>query len=381
MSGPPTWLGRLKQLPTDWIIEKASPPLVQRYLVEVLGRPASDVHVASAREGSFNFKNALAISMKQQETGTWLDKILEFEVPNPGRKRGPGMVNQFLSLVEYGWDATHPIIHCSADRLIRYAQMDATADLFELKGYAGSNEASLNSIRLALSVISAAALSRAGYGDTPVVQEVAQRVLDQLDEQYPEDGSAPDLFDGEVEIDEESKDDGFYRILKDDHHCPDMFLYYLMAFHPLFHTERGRKVAGRVTAHLLKGDEIPFRLRECGTKRFLKLGDLQIGNWDEADFRQGRVSYLLHDLELLARTGTLAGNEKPERLLSWLLEFESPEDGVFRTDDLIEKHITRSQYHYFPLEDSWRGKHKKYTDLTFRVALILKILDETSPLS
>ena len=45
----------------------------------------------------------------------------------------------------------------------------------------------------------------------------------------------------------------------------------------------------------------------------------------------------------------------------------------------IEKSVSRSQYHYFPLEDSWRGKHKRFTDVTFRMVLILKILDKTCP--
>jgi hypothetical protein len=88
----------------------------------------------------------------------------------------------------------------------------------------------------------------------------------------------------------------------------------------------------------------------------------------------------LHDLELLARTGTLVHYEKALRLLDWLIGLGDAEDGVIRLESEIEKHLSRSQYHYFPLEESWRGKHKRFSDVTFRVLLILKILDETSPL-
>jgi hypothetical protein len=159
-----------------------------------------------------------------------------------------------------------------------------------------------------------------------------------------------------------------------------MFLYYLMAFNPEFATERGRQIARRVSDALFLGDELPHRIREVQGKRFLKLTDLSIGHWDQADYEQGRVSFLLHDLELLARTGTLVHYEKALRLLDWLIGLGDAEDGVIRLESEIEKHLSRSQYHYFPLEESWRGKHKRFSDVTFRVLLILKILDETSPL-
>jgi hypothetical protein len=375
-----TWLDRLKKNPTDWLLEKACPPIVHRVLVEVLERPATDLHVKSAREGAFNFKNAVSISRTQQESGVWLDKVLEFEPPNPSRKRGPGMVNQVLALVEYGWDATHPIIHCSADRLLRYCRQDSTADLYELKGYAGSNPKGNQLIQAALAVISAAVLSRAGYGDDPAVKAVVASVMKDLEEHYPGGTTRPNLYDGTLTIAEESKDDGEYRLLRPGHHCPDMFLYYLMAFNPEFATERGRQIARRVSDALFLGDELPHRIREVQGKRFLKLTDLSIGHWDQADYEQGRVSFLLHDLELLARTGTLVHYEKALRLLDWLIGLGDAEDGVIRLESEIEKHLSRSQYHYFPLEESWRGKHKRFSDVTFRVLLILKILDETSPL-
>jgi len=66
-------------------------------------------------------------------------------------------------------------------------------------------------------------------------------------------------------------------------------------------------------------------------------------------------------------------------LLDWVVSLQK-DDGVWRVDDHIEKSVSRSQYHYFPLEESWRGKHKKYTDVTFRVLLILRLLDRTCPL-
>jgi hypothetical protein len=372
-----SWLERLKKNPTDWLLEKSCPPLQYRTLTEILDRPQTDPAVMRAREGANNFKPAVTISRAQKESGIWLDKVIEFEAPNNSRNRGPGMVNQFLALLEFGWDRSHPIVHCSAERLFRYLAEDPEADLFELKGYAGTNKASNVTIRRSLSVISAALLARGGYADDPNVGAVAERVLAELSQQYPENG-APDLYDGTMTVEEE----GTYRRIRPGMHIPDMFLYYLLAFHPRFTADASaRAVLQRVTDHLLQGDEIPMRVREAEGRRFLRLVDLHIGNWNEAEYGQGRIGFLLHDLELLARTGTLADSPKAMRLLDWLLSLQDPADGVFRADPQIEKVMSRSQYHYFPLEDSWRGKHKKYTDVTFRTMLILRCLDRTSPLA
>lgn len=370
-----SWLDRLKADPVDWLLEKACPSIRMRVLREILGRPSDDPDVYRSREQAGNFKPAVSISRRQKENGTWLDKVLEFEAPNPSRNRGPGLVNQFLALVEYGWDRTHPIVHCTGELLMRYLVEDPSIDLFELKGYTGDNERVTAAVRRDLADIAAALLARSGYAGEPAVVARAGRVLGELEAQYPEHG-LPDLYDGEVDIEEE----GRYRRIREGAHIPDMFLYYLMGFHPQFTGNEGaRKVVGRVTDHLMRGDELTsMRLREVEGRRYLKLSDLPIGHWTREDFAAGKVGYLLHDLELLARTGTLVRSPKAVELLDWLISLQSP-DGIFHLEGEIEKFQSRSQYHYFPLEDSWRGKHKRYTDVTFRVLLILKTLDRTAP--
>ena len=371
----PNWLDRMKADPVDWLLERACPSIRYRTLTEIMDLPADDPRVFQAREEANNYKPAVTISRLQKESGTWLDKILEFEAPNPSRNRGPGMVNQCLALAEYGWDRSHPILHCSGERLLRYLVEDATCDLFELKGYAGSRDTVEKAIRRDLGVIAAALLARSGYADESSVCTVADRVLDELEQLYPESGS-PDLYFG---VTEKVEDEDVYRQVRPNAHVPEMFLYTLMAFHPRFVAdERARSIAGRVTDHLMKGDDIPGRIREVEGRRYMKLSDLPISNWGQEEYSEGKLGYLLHDLELLARTGTLTRSPKAQELLDWALSFQQ-DDGTFLLEKEIEKSVSRSQYHYFPLEDSWRGKHKRFTDVTFRMVLILKILDKTCP--
>jgi hypothetical protein len=377
-----SWFDRLPKKPLTailpWLLEKGCPPIQYRTLTEILDRPAHDPAVQRAREGAANYKPAVTIARAQKESGVWLDKVLDFEVPNPSRKRGPGMVNQFLALVEQAWDSEHPIVHCSAMRLMTYLHEDSISDLFELKGYAGTNPAATLSIRRGLRVIAAALLARCGYVADDELRRAAARVLEELDDQYPEHGE-PNLYDGTVEI-EEGDSKATLRVIREGAHVPDMFLFYLLSFHPVFSaTDRARRIVRRVVEHLMRGDPITRRARQANGRIWVKLCDLPIATWTQADYEAGRIGFLLHDLELLARLGLLPSVPKALELLDWVLSLQDAGDGVFRHDAGLEKHVTRSQYHYFPIEDSWRGKHKKYTDFTFRACLILRELQRRCP--
>src|SRR2546428_5516946 len=98
------WSERLSASCIPWLIERACPPIQYRTLTEILQRKPDDWDVQRAKERVYAYEPAVAISRSQQPGGTWLDKILEFDTPNASRKRGPGMVNQFLALLEYGWE-------------------------------------------------------------------------------------------------------------------------------------------------------------------------------------------------------------------------------------------------------------------------------------
>src|SRR5262245_34891628 len=123
------WSDRLSPTPVAWLLEKSCPPIQYRTLTEIMRRSPADWDVQRAKERVYAYEPAVAISRSQQPSGTWLDKVLDFEPPNPTRKRGPGMVNQFLALLEYGWELSHPILHCSAELLLQYLDPSASVEL------------------------------------------------------------------------------------------------------------------------------------------------------------------------------------------------------------------------------------------------------------
>lgn len=368
------WLERLHADPVPWLLQHGCAPIRYRTLTEIAGRAEDDAEVAAARQECDRYAPSEQVLQLQQPNGLWMDKLLEYEIPNKSRRKGPGLVNQFLFLVERGWGLDHPVIHLAAERLSELVVEEGNSDLWELKGYAGSDQAAVAAVRRSMAEIAAACLSRAGMTDTPVVQRVGQRVAQQLGRCAA--GTSGDRFDGEIEVPE----DATYRRLRADWCTPDMFLFYLLAFQP----ECGKAAQANggldwIARVLSEVDTTPRRVRTVHGKKYLRLKDLHLSVWNRDEFAAGRVGYLLHDLELLARTGLLLRMPGAVALLEWLLTLRRPpEAGFFDVEQTIDRHPSRSQYHYFPLEESWRGKHRKSTDVVFRIALILSLLDRNA---
>jgi hypothetical protein len=365
-----TWLERIPGNPVPWLLEFGCAPIRLRTLTEILGRPADDADVQRAREDCDRYQPSLQVLGLQQPSGLWLDKLLEYEPPNKSRHRGPGMVNQFLFLVERGWGPSHPVIHLAAERLLDLVHEEGGSDLCELKGYTGSDRAAQTFVRRCVSEIAASVLARAGFADDAEVTRVAERVAEALGR---EARMGDDRFDGVLEVPE----DGSYRRLKPERLTPDMFTLYILAFHP-----GARRIAAAnggldwVARELGERDATPRRVREVKGKKFLKLTDLHLRVWTQDEFQQGRVGYLLHDLEVLVRCGLLEACQPALRCFEGLFaHLRPPEEGYFDVESSVERGVSRSQYHYFPLEESWRGKHRKSTDVMFRLTLIATLLD------
>src|SRR5262249_31133440 len=149
----------------------------------------------------------------------------------------------------------------------------------------------------------------------------ADRLLDDLEAQY-RDAAAPGLYDGSIEIPE----DGVYRRVRPDALPPDMFTLYLLAFVPRIRDgARGRKVTAQVVRHLFATSGEPRLLVEVENRRILRLRLPRIFDFSRDAFAEHKLGFLLHDLELLARTGTLLEHPKAVDLLEWVLTLPDPD--------------------------------------------------------
>ena len=91
-------------VPLSWVFEAASLPIQYRTLSEVVPEPARDFErLASLRDQTLHYKEALAIVRKQKDTGLWGANLL---APGPSKAMGwkeAGTIFQYRRLLELGW--------------------------------------------------------------------------------------------------------------------------------------------------------------------------------------------------------------------------------------------------------------------------------------
>lgn len=373
-----TWIERLKVDPTEWLMDKACPSIRYRLMTEVQGLAADDPQVAELREEVYNYKPPHTISTNQNDDGSWFNSLVGFEALNVNRKKGPGLASQYHALCEYGWGRDHPILWRASELMQGLLWQDPSVDLYDLRGYCGGDPAVEVYLRAMLSDMALAMLSRSGLEDDPGVSRMGEARLARLDAFFEGDVHKK-IYVAELTREKEN-DDGPYdevcAVIDPAAERPDHWMFLWLAHCPkLRQSERGQAVMKKIVDYMFSQPHPEVEVLEVAGKVFEREMEFSIRNLSREDYiEQKLVGRLLQDLEALARCGVLESVPKAVELLEWLLSLQD-EEGVIRAEECIEKVYNRLDYPFFPLEDNWRGKHKKFTDVTFRVLLILSILD------
>ncbi len=366
-------MSRLPSAAEAWLLSNASAPVRWRWLTEVALLPNSDPAVVAARQELHHFGPCEKVIAAQDPEGTWRRKLILFEAPNASRRRGPGMVSEFLFLVERGIDSTHPAVYGAIERLLVDLVPSCHGDLHELAGFVSRSDGGEDEVRDVLFRTACTLLARVGLGDDPRVAPHAMTLVERLIKQ--ELGAIPaTLIDG-VETDAEGKS---VARLRGGAMPPDHLTLDFLAWSPQVRRHpQGMALRRAMSKRLMSWTGLTELCVLSRGHPFLGLRIPRIATWTETDFSHGGIGFLLRDLDLLARMGTLLETPKAllllERLLSGL-----DSTGMFQGDAWIEKHETPTLYPWFPLEDSWRGKHRRYTDVTLRIGMILRILDSAA---
>ncbi|MEE9392086.1 MAG: hypothetical protein V3W41_06245 [Planctomycetota bacterium] len=374
------WTDKLKADPTPWLLEKACPSIRFRLFAEIQRRPSDDPDLMGARQEVYSYKPPHTIAAARSDDGTWFNSLMGFEAMNLQRKRGPGLVWQYLALVEYGWGQDHPIIWSTSELLQGLLWEDPSIDLCELNGYLGGDPAVQAFLRKRLSRIAMALLCRSGFENDAGVKRKSDELFAELDSFYRGDIESK-IYVGE-HIREKETDEGTIEevcsVFPSDQPVPEYMLLLQLAHNTnLRQREGGQELIDRLVDFLFSQKPAEHEVTQVGGKTFEKYTRFSIRTMEQKDYEEQKlVGQLLQDLEILARCGALTRVPKAVAFLDWLIGLQD-EEGVVRADDFIEKTVNRLDYVYFPLEDNWRGKHKKFTDVTFRLFLILSLLDQS----
>ena len=368
------------RLPLAWLSEAASTPIQYRALADVVPAGAQDpVRLATLRAALLEYKPALAIVRKQKDSGLWGGNLL-----GPGSNKAygwkeTGTVYQYRHLLELGWPPDHRALRLG-DRFLfqllsRLEPEDADpalaararAFLVEFERPAKSDSGLARWARQLGREAAGAALARGTHAEDPRLRGVAHRTATDVSAYLRSDLAQKPFkkLHGKTVLDPAAIP-------------PTVFFIEMLAFMPALQRERAgfmERLAQYVSA--------PAGKREyhvVAGKKLLKPVFPILGDPLGADAR-GRVADIplaLYWLELLARLGLLRQVPSATKVFLHFLG-ECDDQGIWSPKNLRALPPAKSPLtaHYYPLEGPGRSPAQRQTDVTFRLALVARLLGLT----
>lgn len=353
-------------VPLSWMFEAASPPLQYRTLTEVVPESARDPdQVAALREEVLRYKEALAIVRKQKDNGIWGTNLL---APGPAKALGwkePGTAFYYRRLLELGWLPDHRVFRFTDRFLFRLLSRDEDpALLVEFQRPAKADPALGRWARAMGMQAAAAALARGAHQDDPRLRGAAHRIASDIS-QFLRSELAQKPF---------RKAQG-KAVLDPLGYPPTVFSVEMLAFMPAVQRERAVFLDRLAQYFSAPAPRRAFFIL-AGKKLIKPLFEI-LGDPLHAD-AQGHISNVplaLYWLEQLARLGILRRVASATRVLARLYS-ECDEQGIWTPKSLraLPKSETPVIWHYFPLEGPGKSPAQRQTDVTFRLALIARLL-------
>ena len=353
-------------VPLSWLYEAASLPIQYRTLTEVVPESSRDLdQIATLREQILHYKEAVAIVRKQKETGLWGGNLL---APAPSKALGwkeVGTISQYRRLLELGWPSDARAFRFADRFLFRLLSRDDDPTLLvEFQRAAKTDPGLALWVRGMGSQAAAASLARGAHQDDPRLRGAAHRIASDIS-MYLRSELAQKPF---------KKAQG-KTVLDPLAYPPTVFSIEMLAFMPAVQRERAGFLE-RLAAYF----SIPAPRRSffipAGRKIFRPLFEL-LGDPLHAD-AQGRVddvAFAVYWLELLARLGIVRQVPSAARVLARLYS-ECDDGGIWSPAGLraMPKSNNPVISHYFPLEGPGKSPAQRQTDVTFRLALIARLL-------
>ena len=348
------------------MLEAASPPLQYRTLAEAAPESARDPEqLAQLRSAAHGYRIAHAISRKQKDTGLWGANLL---APGSVKALGwsePGTVTSYRHLLELGWAPDARPFRIADRVLFRLLSRDADPSLlFEFQKPAKNDPGLALWARSLGREAAAAALARAGHGEDPRLRGAAHNIASAISNYLRSEQAAKPFKKAQGKT-----------VLDPLAAPPSIFTVEMLAFMPGLQRERAGFVV-RLAAYF--STAAPKRAYSvlAGKKILPPLFHL-LGDPLRAD-AQGHVPdvpFAVYWLELMARLGVLRQIPSASKVLARLYS-ECDDRGIWTPKSLRTLPKTTSQMlgHYFPLEGPGKSPAQRQTDVTFRLALIARLL-------
>lgn len=278
---------------------------------------------------------------------------------------GVGTISAVRRLLEYGWDKdTPPLTHARRVLFRLLAEDDDAEYLFEFGARSLDDDAARRG-RAILREAAAATLAQAGYEGDPRLRGAARRIIQRVGT-YLRSPLAQKPF---IRV-------GNQHVLAPEAAPPSIYELLMLAHMPLFRTEHHDAIE-LLYHHLAQPLPRQEALQVCGKKiveqPHLVLGDM-LPNRNAAD---GDVVFAIVWLELMARLGFLRRNDNWCKLYDRFVD-DRDAQGVWHPHKGLAavRSANPALWPMYPLEDQ-HGGDERWTDITFRIGLIGRLLGRT----
>jgi hypothetical protein len=321
--------------------------------------------VAALRAAILEDKRALAIVRKQKHNGLWGGNLLGHGASKAYGWKEAGTVFQYRRLLELGWPADQRPIRLADRFLFRLLSRDDDPVLLvEFQRPAKTDPGLGLWARNMHREAAAAALARAGHVEDPRLRGAAHKVASDIS-----------LYLRSDLVEKPFRKQAGKTILDPRAMLPTMFGIEMLAFMPAVQRERAGFI-DRLASYF--GNPAPKRaFFILAGKKFLKPTFELLGDPLRSD-AQGHVPdvpFAVYWLELLARLGLIRQIQSASRVLARLFS-ECDERGIWNPKNLrgLPKPISPVLVHWFPLEGPGKSPAQRQTDITFRLALIARLM-------
>jgi len=321
--------------------------------------------MSTAEEAVVHSKLVQTVIKKQKDTGTWGGNLMALA---PSAKEGlkdVGTIPNYRRLVQLGYpQAGRPFK--LADRLLfRLLSRDEDPSLqFEFSKYAKELPPAPEWVREFLREAAAAALAEAGYIEDPRMRGAAHKIA-----------TAVSTFLRSPLAEKPFARAGAKTVLHPDAHPPTWYTVAMIAAMPNLQRERAG-FTERLGQYLAEPAPKKTFMVQIG-KRAMKPDLFLLGDPITADAKGNAkdIPLALHFIELLARIHALHTAPVATKVLARLLS-ECDEIGVWRPKALksAPKAVHKILYHAWDLHPEHKSPESKLVEVTFRLALITRLL-------
>jgi hypothetical protein len=351
----------------SWLLQHGGESIRYRTMTE-LAKPGmfDSAALEAAGQAVAESKTALAVAKKQKDTGIWGQNLLGLAASAKDGIKEVGTIPQYRRLIELGWPHGSRPFKLTDRVLFRLlTRDDDPALLFEYQKAAKTEPAVIPWARELEREAAACALAEAGFADDPRVRGAGHRVA-----------NAVSAFLRSPLAEKPFVRSGNATILHPDAYPPTWYSVAMIAAMPVLQRERAgfTERLGRYLA-----EPAPKKLFSIKVgRKSIKPANLLLGDPIAADARGNAkdIPLALHYIELLARMGALGWAPVASRVLARLLA-DCDAEGVWRPKTkpkTLPKATHKITYHMFPLVADTRTVDGREADVTFRLALIARIL-------